>query len=85
MANHLDLEEQEQLDQLKHFWNAWGNTISSVALAVAVALAARDSLVCFQRKSPPKARRRRAVTTINRRIIANLYFPNIFLDNRRGG
>jgi hypothetical protein len=21
MAKHLDLEEQEQLDQLKHFWN----------------------------------------------------------------
>ena len=22
--NHLDLEEQEQLDQIKHFWNTWG-------------------------------------------------------------
>lgn len=28
MANHLDLEEQEQLDQLKHFWKQYGNLIS---------------------------------------------------------
>jgi len=40
MANHLDLEEQEQLDQLKHFWNTWGTLISSVLLVVAGALAA---------------------------------------------
>ena len=24
MAKHLDLEEQEQIDALKHFWNTWG-------------------------------------------------------------
>lgn len=28
MANHLDLEEQEQLDQLKHFWKQYGNAIT---------------------------------------------------------
>ena len=28
MANHLDLEEQEQLDQLKHFWKQYGNLIT---------------------------------------------------------
>ena len=38
MANHLDLEEQEQLDQLKHLWNTWGTLISSVLLVVTVAL-----------------------------------------------
>ena len=27
MANNLDLEEQEQLDQLKHFWKQYGNWI----------------------------------------------------------
>ena len=31
MATHLDLEEQEQLDQLKHFWNTYGTLITWVA------------------------------------------------------
>ena len=34
MASHLDLEEQEQLDELKHFWKRWGNLISWVLIAV---------------------------------------------------
>ena len=32
---NLDLEEQEQLDKLKHFWERWGNLISG-ALIVAL-------------------------------------------------
>ena len=28
MASHLDLEEQEQLDELKHFWKRWGDLIT---------------------------------------------------------
>ena len=28
MANNLDLEEQEQLDQLKHFWKQYGNLLT---------------------------------------------------------
>ena len=55
MANHLDLEEQEQLDQLKHFWNAWGNTISSVALAVAVALAGWNGYQFWQGRQAGQA------------------------------
>lgn len=39
MANHLDLEEQEQLDQLKHFWKSWGSLISILAFIVLGALA----------------------------------------------
>jgi predicted negative regulator of RcsB-dependent stress response len=39
MANHLDLEEQEQLDQLKHFWNQYGNLITWVLIAVLGAFA----------------------------------------------
>ena len=31
MATHLDLEEQEQLDELKHFWKQYGNLITWVA------------------------------------------------------
>jgi len=37
MATNLDLEEQEQLDQLKHFWAQWGNAISTVLAALALA------------------------------------------------
>lgn len=40
MATHLDLEEQEQLDQLKHFWNTWGTLISSMLILAAGSLAA---------------------------------------------
>lgn len=40
MANHLDLEEQEQLDQLKHFWNTWGTLITTLALLVLGSVAA---------------------------------------------
>lgn len=32
MATHLDLEEQEQLDQLKAFWNRYGNWITAVVV-----------------------------------------------------
>jgi hypothetical protein len=34
MAKHLDLEEQEQLDELKHFWKTYGNLDHVVALIV---------------------------------------------------
>ncbi len=39
MANHLDLEEQEQLDQLKAFWKQYGNLISWVLIAALGAFA----------------------------------------------
>ncbi len=32
MATHLDLEEQEQLDQLKAFWKQYGNLITWVVI-----------------------------------------------------
>ena len=38
MAN-LDLEEQEQLDQLKNFWQQYGNLISGVLIVVLAAVA----------------------------------------------
>ena len=34
MANNLDLEEQEQLDQLKHFWKQYGNLIAWALILV---------------------------------------------------
>lgn len=40
MASHLDLEEQEQLDELKHFWKRWGNLITWLLIAVLAGYAA---------------------------------------------
>ena len=40
MANQLDLEEQEQLDQLKHLWKQYGNLISWILIAALGAYAA---------------------------------------------
>ena len=40
MANHLDLEEQEQLDQIKHFWKQYGNLITWALILVLGAFAA---------------------------------------------
>ncbi len=34
MAQHLDLEEQEQLAQFKHFWSKYGNLITWVLIVV---------------------------------------------------
>ena len=40
MASHLDLEEQEQLAELKHFWQRWGNLITWVVIVILGAYAA---------------------------------------------
>lgn len=40
MASHLDLEEQEQLAELKHFWQRWGNLITWLLVLVLGAYAA---------------------------------------------
>ena len=40
MALHLDLEEQEQVDQLKHFWKQYGNIILWVLIGVFGSIAA---------------------------------------------
>ena len=50
MANHLDLEEQEQLDQLKHFWNHWGTLISCVLIVVCGSLAAWNGYQYWQNR-----------------------------------
>ena len=39
MANQLDLEEQEQLDQLKAFWKQYGNLITWALIVVLAAFA----------------------------------------------
>lgn len=55
MAKHLDLEEQEQLDQLRHFWNTWGTLISSVVIVVAGSVAAWNGYQYWQNRQAGQA------------------------------
>lgn len=55
MATHLDLEEQEQLDQLKAFWNQHGNLITWVLVLVLGAYAAWNGWNLYQRDQGAKA------------------------------
>ena len=55
MAKHLDLEEQEQLDQLKHFWNQYGNLITWVLIAVFGSVAAWNGWQYWQRTQSVQA------------------------------
>lgn len=55
MANHLDLEEQEQLDQLKHFWKQYGNLITWALIAVLGSLAAWNGYHAWQRNQSVQA------------------------------
>lgn len=55
MASHLDLEEQEQLDQLKHFWNRWGALITWALIVVFGALAAWNGYQYWQRRQASQA------------------------------
>lgn len=55
MAKHLDLEEQEQLDQIKHFWAQYGNLITWVLIAVFGSMAAWNGWNYWQRNQATKA------------------------------
>lgn len=50
MASHLDLEEQEQLDQLKHFWKQYGDAITWFLIVVLGAYAAWNGYNYWQRR-----------------------------------
>lgn len=55
MASHLDLEEQEQLDRLKAFWNRWGNLVTAVLVIAAGVYAASIGWNVWQRNQAAKA------------------------------
>jgi len=55
MATHLDLEEQEQLDQLKTFWKQYGNLVTWLLIAVLAAYAAWNGWNYWQRDQAVKA------------------------------
>ena len=55
MATQLDLEEQEQLDQLKAFWAQYGNLISGLLIVVAGAYLSWFGWNWYQRDQGIKA------------------------------
>jgi predicted negative regulator of RcsB-dependent stress response len=55
MANQLDLEEQEQLDQIKHFWTQYGNAITWAFIVVLGAFACWNFYNYWQRSQATQA------------------------------
>ncbi|MES2241529.1 MAG: tetratricopeptide repeat protein [Pseudomonadota bacterium] len=55
MAKHLDLEEQEQLDELKHFWKQYGDLITWALIVIFGAFAAWNGYNYWQRDQSAKA------------------------------
>lgn len=55
MAKHLDLEEQEQLDEIKHFWKRFGNLITWALIVVLGTFAAWNGYQYWQRSQAAQA------------------------------
>lgn len=55
MATNLDLEEQEQLAELKHFWKTYGNLITWLLILVFGAYAAWNGYQYWQRQQAIQA------------------------------
>ncbi len=55
MASNLDLEEQEQLASLKHFWSKYGNLISWVAIVVFGSIGAWNGWTWWQSRQGAQA------------------------------
>ena len=55
MANQLDLQEQEQLDDIKAFWKQWGNLITWLLTLVMLGFAAWNGWGWWQRDQAAKA------------------------------
>lgn len=55
MAAHFDLEEQEQIAEIKHFWNKYGNLITWLLILVLAAYAGWNGWQYWQRKTAYQA------------------------------
>jgi predicted negative regulator of RcsB-dependent stress response len=55
MATNLNLEEQDQLDALKHFWSRFGGAISTVLLLVVLLLAGWNGYRYWQARQASQA------------------------------
>ncbi len=51
MAAHLDLDEQEQIAQMRHFWSRYGNAITWVLILVLGGFAAWNGWQYWQQKT----------------------------------
>lgn len=51
----LDLQEQEQIDELKHFWQKYGNLITGLLIALLLAYAGWNGWQWWQRSQAAKA------------------------------
>jgi len=54
-TQHLDLEEQEQLDQIKAFWRKWGNAITWFLIVILGSYAAYNGWQLWQNRKAQKA------------------------------
>lgn len=50
MANNFDLQEQEQLDEIKHFWSKWGTPITWALVVVMGGFAAWNGYQLWQNR-----------------------------------
>jgi predicted negative regulator of RcsB-dependent stress response len=55
MATNLDLQEQEQLDELKAFWKQYGNLITWTLTLILAGFAAWNGWNWWQREQGAKA------------------------------
>ena len=55
MAKHLDLEEQEQLDQVKHLWQRYGNAVTWLLILVLAGFAGWNGWHYWQRSQAVQA------------------------------
>lgn len=55
MASPLDLQEQEQIEDIKHFWKRYGNAITWALIVVLGAFAAFNGWQYWQRKQGAEA------------------------------
>jgi predicted negative regulator of RcsB-dependent stress response len=55
MANTFDLQEQEQLEELKHFWNKWGTPITWLLIVVFGSFAAWNGYKFWQTRQAQQA------------------------------
>ena len=55
MATTLDLQEQEQIDDLKAFWKRWGNLITWAVIAALAVFAGWNGWNWYQREQAFKA------------------------------
>ncbi|MDR2852072.1 MAG: tetratricopeptide repeat protein [Burkholderiaceae bacterium] len=55
MDKALDLEEQEQLERLRHFWNTYGTLISAVVIIAALIILGWNGWQWYQRRQAMQA------------------------------